>query len=31
LQRQKGGVADWKRWRVAKAVRKAAKRRHKIR
>jgi len=31
LQRQKGGVADWKRWRIAKAVRRAAKRRRKIR
>ena len=31
LQHQKGGVADWKRWRIAKAVRNAAKRRRKIR
>jgi hypothetical protein len=31
LQRQKGGAADWKPWRIAKAVRKAAKRRRKIR
>lgn len=31
LQHQEGGVADWKRWRIAKAVRQAAKRRRKIR
>jgi hypothetical protein len=31
IQRQKGGVADFKRWRIAKAVRKAAKRRPKTR
>src|SRR3972149_5141772 len=31
LQRQKGGVADWKRWRLAKSVRNAAKRRRRIR
>lgn len=31
LQRQQGGVADWKRWRLAKAVRGAAKRRRRIR
>ena len=31
LQRQKGGAADWKRWRLAKAVRGAAKRRRRIR
>ena len=31
LQHQEGGVADWKRWRITKAVRKAAKRRRKIR
>ena len=29
IQPQKGGVADFKRWRIAKAVRKAAKRRRK--
>lgn len=27
LRRQKGGVADWKRWRLARAVRRAAARR----
>ena len=27
LRRQKGGVADWKRWRLARAVRRAALRR----
>lgn len=27
LRRQKGGVADWKRWRLARAVRRAARRR----
>jgi len=27
LRRQKGGVADWKRWRLARAVRRAASRR----
>jgi hypothetical protein len=31
LKRQRGGVADWKRWRLARAVRKAAKRRRRIR
>jgi hypothetical protein len=31
LQHQEGGVADWKRWRIARAVRKAAKRRRRIR
>jgi len=31
LQHQEGGVADWKRWRIAKAVRQAAKRRRRIR
>ena len=31
LQHQEGGVADWKRWRIAKAVRGAAKRRRRIR
>jgi hypothetical protein len=31
LQHQEGGVADWKRWRLAKAVRGAAKRRHRVR
>src|SRR3989304_722593 len=31
LQRQKGGVADWKRCRIAKAVGRAGKRRRKIR
>jgi hypothetical protein len=30
LQRQRGGVADWKRWRLAKAVRGAAKRRRRM-
>ena len=30
LQRQKGGVADWKRWRLTRAVRGAAKRRRRI-
>src|SRR3989304_8624433 len=31
LQRQKGGVADWKRWRLAQSGRNAAKRRRGIR
>jgi len=31
LRQQRGGVADWKRWRLARAVRRAAKRRRRIR
>ena len=31
LRRQPAGAADWKRWRLAKAVRGAAKRRRRIR
>ena len=31
LQHKEGGVADWKRWRIAKAVRTAAKRRRTVR
>lgn len=31
IQRQKGGVAEFKRWRIAKAVRRAANRRRKTR
>jgi hypothetical protein len=31
LKHQSGGVADWKRWRLAKAVRQAARRRRRSR